>query len=98
MAISVIHHLNLNVNGRMGQVRENCLPPLLTIPTFLIVLFHSVSQILKPKILISALPFPLSCSLHSQLHSALQPPEVQLCAWFGQGFHCESSAQQTLVG
>lgn len=58
MAISAIHHFNLNVNGRMGQVRENCFPPLLTIPTFLIILSHSVSQTLKPKILISAPLFP----------------------------------------
>jgi len=60
MAISVIHHFNLNVNGRMEQVREYCLPPLLPIPPFLIILSYPVSQIFMPKIFISPLSFSVA--------------------------------------
>lgn len=70
MAIPVIHHFNLNVNGRMGQVRGNCLLLLLPIPEFLIVLSHPVSQILIPQMLISA---PLLPSLHSVVILILEP-------------------------
>lgn len=86
MAISVIHHFNLNVNGRMGQVRENCLPPLLTIPTFLIILSHSVSQILKPKILISAPLFPSLSPALSILDSTVpcSPPRFSCVLGLGK--------------
>lgn len=41
LAIAVIHRFNLNVNGKMGRVRENCLPA--PFPSFLIILSHPVS-------------------------------------------------------
>lgn len=70
MAISVIHHFNLNVNGGMGQVGEDCLPPFPS--PLLIILSHPVSQILMPEMLISLAPFP---SLRSLLLSPLRNPQ-----------------------